>query len=601
MRSASKSSDVDPVVKDRRRRRRIMAWSTMAVALVGLVAYGVWSATAVRADLVAAQDHARALERAVMDGDDTAIDRELSALRERSDSARSRVGGPVWSVGAVLPIVGDDVDAVREISSLIGDLVEDGLTTLIESGTTLRPEAFAPQNGRVPLESVEELAQGVELAAPSFADAGRRVRAIDVDGLIGPVETQVTRLRDELLPVTDLVGVAARAVPVMPAMLGQDEERRYLVVVQNNAELRATGGLLGAAAELSADGGRLSMSEQVAPGQIFGELDEPVLPLTPAELTLYDRQLGTYFQDVNFTPDFPRSAELARAFWAREYPARLDGVLSVDPIALSYLLRATGPIESAGRTLTSDNVVDTVLNDIYLTVENPVVQNEVFAEITSDVFDALTTGEIDARAFLDGVSRAAREGRILLHAFDQREQEAVADTRMAGELRSADTGDAYVDLSINDATASKLSYYVTYDVEASSRECSDDGEQLIQGRAIFSSSVPEGGSGLTPSILGPNRSGFPDGSQLLIVRLHAPVDGEIVEVAVDRAVAQGAAMATEKGRPAGVYTVFLDPGDRIEMTWTMRSGPGQAGDILTRVTPGTRPVDESHVALSSCD
>src|SRR5690606_173047 len=198
-----------------------------------------------------------------------------------------------------------------------------------------------------------------------FAAAGDRVRALGTDGLLGPVATQVIRLQDELLPVTDGVGAAAQALPLLPAMLGGEEQRNYLVLFQNNAEARATGGLVGAMAVVSAEDGQLALGQQSAPKE-FGEQPEPVLPLTDAELALYDRQLGTFVQDVNFTPHFPRSAELARAFWGLRYPEQLDGVLSIDPVALSYLLRATGPIEVQGRQLTADNAVDVLLNRVYV-------------------------------------------------------------------------------------------------------------------------------------------------------------------------------------------------------------------------------------------
>lgn len=594
----------DPVVRGRRRRNRRLAWLAGALVVVAFGAYVVWAAAAVRADLVAAQDHARALERAVMDGDDAATDRELAALRERSDDARSRVDGPLWSVGAALPILGDDVDAVREISALLGDLVEDGITPLVESGVTFEPEVFAPRAGRVPLEPIVDLADGVELAAPAFATAGDRVRAIDEGGLLGPIATQVVRLRDELLPVTDAVEAAGRAVAILPAMLGVDERRDYVVLFQNPAEARGGGGLVGSAAQIIARDGQVRLGPQAAVSGEFPERDAPVLPLSDAEETLYDEQLGTYFVNASFTPDFPRTAELARAHWEEQYADEvgdgLDGVISLDPVALSYLLAATGPVEVGGRTLTADNVVDLLLNEVYLEVAAPAEQDAFFAAATGAIFERFTDGIEDPRAFLDGMTRATREGRLLVHSFAPDEQERISGTRVAGELAPPD-GPAQVDLSVNDATASKMSYYLDYDVALESTSCRDGGVQQLEGRAEFRSSAPEDGEGLTPYIVGSNRSGIARGSQLLIVRLHAPAGGEILEVRVDGEVAEGAAMAVENGRPAGVYTVFLDPGDRIPMTWTVRTGTSQRGDVRMRVTPGIAPVDKSSIARSSCD
>src|SRR5690606_12693430 len=133
---------------------------------------------------------------------------------------------------------------------------------------------------------LRELEEPVTAAAPAFAEAGERVRALSTDGLLGPVATQVIRLQDELLPITDGVVSAARALPLLPSMLGGEEERNYLVLFQNNAEARATGGISGATAVVQVDDGKLSLGRQVA-GASFGEQPEPVLPLTAAENALY--------------------------------------------------------------------------------------------------------------------------------------------------------------------------------------------------------------------------------------------------------------------------------------------------------------------------
>ncbi len=93
--------------------------------------------------------------------------------------------------------------------------------------------------------------------------------------------------------------------------------RNYLLIFQNNAEARSTGGLPGAATILNATDGKITIPKAAqAPG--FGELDKPVLPLTKEENKIFFDQLGTYFQDANFTPDFPRTADLMAARWKLE-------------------------------------------------------------------------------------------------------------------------------------------------------------------------------------------------------------------------------------------------------------------------------------------
>ncbi len=114
-----------------------------------------------------------------------------------------------------------------------------------------------------------------------------------------------------------------RPSQVLPGFLGGDGPRNYLLVFQNNAEIRATGGIPGSWAELHADDGKLEIVRQGTGGE-FGRRDTPVLPLSDGELAVYSDLLGVYFQDATFTPDFPRAAQLMSARWQEKYerPAR---------------------------------------------------------------------------------------------------------------------------------------------------------------------------------------------------------------------------------------------------------------------------------------
>ena len=204
--------------------------------------------------------------------------------------------------------------------------------------------------------------------------------------------------------------------------------------MQNNAEIRATGGLPGAVSLLEADQGKVRLTRQMA-GSAFPELKKPILPLTKEELSLYDRQLGTYFVDANFTPDFPRAAELWRARWERDLGDRIDGVLSLDPVTLSYLLEATGPIEAPGGvTLTAENAVDELLNKVYSRFPDPKAQDAWFGLVAKRIFEEVSTGVDDPQRLVQALARGAAEHRVAVHSFDDAEQGRLAGTAVAGEL-----------------------------------------------------------------------------------------------------------------------------------------------------------------------
>ena len=217
---------------------------------------------------------------------------------------------------------------------------------ILDSAAQLNAGSFAPAEHQFPLDRIAALEAPAAESSAVFADAAERLSAIDSDGFAGPLKNELDQLRDEVEVTSTTLETAVRATRLMPALLGGSGPRDYLLVFQNNAELRATGGLPGVMSLIHAENGRVDIIRQASAGAM-GELDEPVLPLSGDELDLFGRQLGTYFLDSNFTPDLPRAAELWRARWQLETDTDIDGVFVVDPVAVSYLLESTG--RDAGR------------------------------------------------------------------------------------------------------------------------------------------------------------------------------------------------------------------------------------------------------------
>ena len=74
----------------------------------------------------------------------------------------------------------------------------------------------------------------------------------------------------------------------------------------------------------------------------------------------------TYATDVNLTPDFPTAAALFVKMYAIRKHVQVDGVLAIDPVALSYLLAGSKPVKIGnGLQLTSANITEILLSKAY--------------------------------------------------------------------------------------------------------------------------------------------------------------------------------------------------------------------------------------------
>ena len=167
-------------------------------------------------------------------------------------------------------------------------------------------------------------------------------------------------------------------------LLGLEKPKKYLILFQNNMELRPTGGFIGSFAIVTFDKGR--MTEMVvndvysADGQLKGHIDPP------EPIRKYLKEGGWYFRDSNWDPDFKISAEKAKWFIDKEIDQKVHGVIAIDLYFIKSLLEITGPINLVdfSKVINSDNLYEATQSE---------VEGEFFA------------GSIKKASFLTSLSR----------------------------------------------------------------------------------------------------------------------------------------------------------------------------------------------------
>lgn len=579
-------------------RRRVLllsAGTLFGITLVLGLLLG-WRAVQVNTALQDTVRDAETLRTALESGEQSDVDDALTSLQSSASEARELTNGTIWGLGTWVPIVGDDARGVRTVTRVLADLSGDGLPPLAEVATDL--DALVPDGGRVDPQVVTELQQPVGMAAAALEKAKSDLAAEDPAGFVGRLRTEYRRLVSIVDEAETAVDAADVAVGMLPDLLGQEGRREYLLVFQNNAELRATGGLPGAMALITAHDGAIELVRQET-GSGWPEKDTPVIPLTKDEREVYSDKLGTFMQDANFTPDWPRAAELIEARWAERYPEdELDGVLTIDTVALSYLLEATGPLEVGGYTLTSANAVDVLLNQVYFDIEDYRLQDAFFAEVARTVFDAVAGGQVERpRELLRALVRAGQQGRLYAVLSDAEEQAQLVGRRIAGTSSGPGLEAGTVDVSLLDGTASKMSYYLDYRVSAAVTSCSADWTKA-RIRASLVSNPPEDVSSLPVSIQGGVNNGTKPGNQLVQVRLMTPEGSKITGFTI-RGKKYGPRQLYLDERQVSTAYLLMEPGKPADIEWTLRLDGGWSS-MPVRVTPGIDPIDYSARLLRRC-
>ncbi len=147
----------------------------------------------------------------------------------------------------------------------------------------------------------------------------------------------------KLPEVRKLILAAGQSTEFFPELIGMDKKKTYLVLLQNNNELRPTGGFIGSYALVTLDKGNLIDFDVKdvywADGQLKGHVEPP------GELKKYLGEANWYLRDSNWSPDFPTSAARARWFLEKETGRVVDGVFGVNLFFAQRLLESVGEIE----------------------------------------------------------------------------------------------------------------------------------------------------------------------------------------------------------------------------------------------------------------
>ncbi|MGY0005962.1 DUF4012 domain-containing protein [Micromonospora sp. I033] len=583
----------------RRRSRRRSRARVRRVLLVGLVVVSVLLATGgwvafrgwqARAHLLNAAGLAKELSTLVVGGDVARAQRTLAALQEQAAAARSATGDPGWWLGQQAPYAGDDLAAVRQIAVAVDDLARLAFPTLLRVDLA----SLVPKEGRLDLGRLRAVSAEVSAADRAVRETGVRLRAVSTDDLVEQVRDAVAGLRTELDRLGELTAAADQGARLLPALLGADGPRDYLLVSQNPAELRATGGMFGAHAVLRAEGGRIRMSGQASASSLGAFT--PALPVSQEMRRLWKDLPGTYPADVNLSPDFPTAAALYREMVRRRTGTTVDGVLAVDPLVLSYLLGVIGPVTVPGRpSLAGSTVVRTLLSDAYRTLDTT-EQDAYFAQAASAVFDALFTKAVNPRALLTVFNRSITERRILFWSAHPAEQRVLGDSRLAGKLREKDTVPT-VGVFLNDGSGAKLGYYLRFSASVTVGDCQPDGRRELRLRVTVHSTVPK--SGLAESVTGLALSGDPYTARTF-VSVYTPTGGAVLGGRLDgRDVPMGS--GTAGSRQVTVTKVEAKPGRTRTLDVTLLTGKTSAGTAELVLTPTVTPWTTQVVSAPSCD
>jgi len=481
------------------------------------------------------QEGRKAAERglaAARNGDTANAAFAFQLAAQNFDDAADRMNAAVLQPARLIPGLAPNVRAARTLAQVGRDLSRAGAVV----SATVVPESLTVVNGQLDLVEVERITPALDKAADTLESSLARVRDVADDPyLLAPVRKAAREVRSQLAQSAGEARRTAVAARLAPAIFGGNHTRRYLLVVQNNAEARATGGFIGSYGIITADDGDVSVGKLLRTGTWNASVGRAAgVKLTAPDD--YVRRYGQFqpervLQNVNLSPDFPTVADVLMSLTDDAGVGKVDGVMAVDPKGLAALLELTGPVNVPGwpTPVTADNVVDVTLRDAYEAFAQTPERADFLGDVAQVVVDEATSGELGKPAQVARVlGAAAHEGHISLAFARPEEQRLARELAAHGGAPRGDRRDVFT-VTTSNVSANKLDYYLRrvfdYRIELDPDAPADAPNATAEVSVNLQNTAPK--DGLPQIVAGPYEGQpgrFHAGELLSYVSVYTPLD-----------------------------------------------------------------------------
>jgi hypothetical protein len=387
-----------------------------------------------------------------------------------------------------------------------------------------------------------------------------------------PVIKQLTQIAG--LDFTPIQSEIITLANLSPILLGDNKPKQYLVAFQNTAEARGTGGILGSYAIVEFNNGDIKILKTASNADVKWNTEIPIK--MPDEFMRIYGKNPAIFLNSNLSPHFPYGAQIWIATWQKQYGIKLDGVIGIDPTAISYILKATGDVKLAsGEKITADNVVDKTLSQAYKKYEKDNnARKQYLVEIMNTTFTKLTANQFNKIKMAQAIKRAIIENRLLVYTTDKDAQAQIEKIRVGGALQTVANNEYRV--VIQNTDASKLDYYLDRTVTVESTECKVNKQALV---TVTVTNTVENAKDLPAYVLTRADKGKPadlkTGQHRFKLFIYGPVEAKLGTVSRSTPGVELGGGGVERKRPIYITDVDLAPNQSEAVTANFTGGVGK--------------------------
>ncbi|HAU98813.1 MAG: hypothetical protein UX04_C0002G0013 [Microgenomates group bacterium GW2011_GWF2_45_18] len=235
-------------------------------------------------------------------------------------------------------------------------------------------------------------------------------------------------LAKEIAKLRKMTYTTSHILSVLPSMLGKNEKRTYLVVLQNPMELRPTGGFIQGVMMVVVEKGKVLDIQYFDTYALDEQLQGKVEP--PADLTQFLKESQWYLRDANWSPDFPSSATKISWFFEKEMGVVVDGVIAINAHAVLPLLDLVQGVSLPSfnnETVEAENFMQRLVDrtEVNFRLEGSTKQ-DYFSETMKQIVQKMKSlDNVQASQLLSKILLSLEESQMYLYSKNPVEQEVL--------------------------------------------------------------------------------------------------------------------------------------------------------------------------------
>ena len=583
--------------RSRGRKRLYIIIGVVAVLLIALVAAAfaaVGSAKEMKSQATQVLQDVKSIQTAIGENDYAAAAQSAQHASELTGSIAGELSSPLWMVASIIPVYGQDISGMRDLMTALDDAFDEGLVPLTKTLEANPPDSLISADRRINVAAVTQLLDAVQDAAPSMqkcADVAESLPEMHIEQL----KSVVDPAKEKLTTINATFQKAAALAPVAGPVLGANGNRTYLIVAQNSAELRSSGGFPGSMGTLEIRDGEIILNDFSKVYDVLTDTNPSSVSITDEEYALFGAASMDCPRDAGIDPDFTRVASIWAASYEERNVAHLDGVISITPSVVQDILAIVGPVTlSDGTELTGSNATKVLQSDIYWKYlaegadpdgTGGAVTDVLFAQAAHETFNKLFSN-LNADTLIKFASCMAKDMEdrtVMFWLTDEGEQAILASLDCSGALND-DPMRPELGVFFSLWVGSKMGWYVDIDNQVLESKKNADGSYTYKMQTTFtdtvsSEEIASGGEYIIGDIYD-----YEYGILYPCLYIYAPAGGIISNLESNSSV------AFEEARHDGLqafkaWRTVLRPDQPIVCTYTVTTAPNASQEMKIVCTP----------------